>query len=142
MAGYSATPLLRKLGIGENSTLALLRAPIGVLGELPPGVRTKTQARGRADVVVSFFTARRQLEQSLDSLGPMIFPEGGLWIAWPKRTSGVETDLSDNVIRDVVLPLGLVDNKVCAINATWSGLRFVWRRDRRGDRMSEPAGSE
>jgi hypothetical protein len=131
VAGYSGTPLPNKLGVKEATTLALLHAPPGVITEWPPGVVVKHAARGKADVVVAFFTARSELERRLQVLGRMIFPSGGLWIAWPKRTSGVETDITDEVIREVALPLGLVDNKVCAIDETWSGLRVVWRRERR-----------
>jgi len=131
VAGYSGTPLPKKLGITEGSTLALVGAPAGVIAGLPPGVTVKRQARGSADVVVAFFTQRREFERRLDSLARMIFPSGGLWIAWPKRSSGVETTMGEDVVREVALPLGLVDNKVCAIDETWSGLRVVWRRERR-----------
>ncbi len=131
MVGYSGTPLLKKLGIGEGSNVALLGAPPGVMDELPAGVTVKRQARGSADVVVGFFTERRKLEQRIEVLARMIYPDGGLWIAWPKRASGVATTVNENVVREVSLPLGLVDNKVCAIDETWSGLRVVWRLNRR-----------
>jgi hypothetical protein len=131
MAGYSGTPLPKKLGITEGSTVALLAAPPGVIDGLPPGVTVKRQARGKADVVVAFFTERRDFERRIDALGRMIFPSGGLWVAWPKRSSGLETSMGEDVVRAVALPLGLVDNKVCAIDETWSGLRVVWRRERR-----------
>jgi hypothetical protein len=131
MAGYSGTPLPKKLGIREGSTVALVGAPPGVIDGLPPGVTVKRQARGSADVVVAFFTERREFERRVEALGRMIFPDGGLWVAWPKRASGVETTMGEDVVRQVALPLGLVDNKVCAIDATWSGLRVVWRRERR-----------
>ena len=131
MAGYSGTPLPKKLGITEGSSVALLGAPDGVIGGLPEGVAVKRQARGSADVVVAFFTRRKDLERRIDALGRMIFPSGALWIAWPKRASGVRTSIDDEVVRTVALPLGLVDNKVCAIDSTWSGLRLVWRRERR-----------
>src|ERR1700733_2662117 len=131
MAGYSGTPLPKKLGITEGSSVALLGAPDGVIGGLPKGVVVKRQARGSVDVVVAFLTERKDLERRIDALGMMIFPSGGLWIAWPKRASGVPTSIDDEVVRTVALPLGLVDNKVCAIDSTWSGLRLVWRRERR-----------
>jgi len=131
MAGYSATPLPKKLGITEGSTVALIGAPSGVIDGLPPEVTVKRQARGKADVVVAFFTERRDFEGRIDALGRMIFPSGGVWVAWPKRSSGRATTMDENVVREVVLPLGLVDNKVCAIDETWSGLRVVWRRERR-----------
>jgi hypothetical protein len=130
-AGYSGTPLAAKLGIKEGSSLALIGSPPGVITDMPPGVAVTERVRGHADVVVAFFTRRTKLEARVEGLGKMIFPAGGLWIAWPKRSSGVDTDLDDNVIRDVVLASGMVDNKVCAIDTTWSGLRMVWRLDRR-----------
>ena len=133
-AGSSGTPLPKKLGIVEGSTLALVGAPPGVIDGLPAGVTLTRQARGSADVVVAFFTKRRELESRIEALGAMVFPDGGLWIAWPKRTSGVATTVTEDVVRAVALPLGLVDNKVCAIDETWSGLRVVWRRERRGAR--------
>jgi hypothetical protein len=131
MAGYSGTPLPKKLGIADGSSLALIGAPRGVIDKLPPGVSVKRQARGTADVVVAFFTRRSDFERRIDELAQMVFPSGGLWVAWPKRASGVQTDMHEGVVRNVVLPLGLVDNKVCAIDETWSGLRVVWRREHR-----------
>jgi hypothetical protein len=130
-SGYSGTPLAKKLGVAEGSTLALLAAPSGWAIDLPPRVAVKRRAGGHADVVVAFFTSRRALENRMDALGVMIFPSGGLWIAWPKKASGVATDLSDNAVRAPALPRGLVDNKVCALDETWSALRLVWRRENR-----------
>ena len=131
MAGYSGTPLPKKLGIAEGSTLVLIDAPSGVIGDLPPGVTVKRQARGTADVVVAFFTRRKDFERRVGPLSKVIFPAGGLWVAWPKRASGVESVMYEGVMREVALPLGLVDNKVCAIDETWTGMRVVWRRERR-----------
>jgi len=82
---------------------------------------------------VAFVRSRTALSNELEKLGQMIFPGGGLWIAWPKRSSGIATTLSDDVVRELALPMGLVDNKVCTIDATWTGLRFVWRRTMRRD---------
>jgi len=131
VAGYSATPLVRKLGIREDSTVALVHAPATMPFDLPPSVKV-TRRIGRAcDVVVAFFTTASALTREVDALAAMIFPDGGLWIAWPKKASGVSTDVTQHVVRDVCLPLGLVDNKVCAIDDTWSGLRVVWRVQRR-----------
>ncbi len=137
-AGDHGTPLATKLGIAVGSTLALIRAPAGAIGDLPPGVRVRHRAQGAADVVVAFFTERRDLERRIGALGQMVFPSGGLWVAWPKRASGVATTVNEDVVRELALPLGLVDNKVCAIDETWSGLRVVWRRERRG---ASPAGA-
>jgi hypothetical protein len=132
VAGYSETPLPKKLGIAAGSSLALIDAPEGVVAGLPAGVTVKRQARGTADVVVAFFVRRRDFERRIEGLANMVFPAGGLWVAWPKRASGRETDMHEGVVREVALPLGLVDNKVCAIDDTWTGLRVVWRRERRG----------
>jgi hypothetical protein len=131
MAGYSGTPLLKKLGIGEGSSVALIGAPPGVVDDLPVGITVKRQARGKADVVVAFFVERAEFERRIGPLSRMIVPDGGLWVAWPKRSSGVATTMSDHVVREVALPRGLVDNKVCAIDDTWTGLRVVWRVERR-----------
>jgi hypothetical protein len=134
-AGYSGTPLPRKLGIKAGHRVAFPAAPAGferTLGDLPDEVAVRAQVRGSLDVVVCFLTRRAELERRVDSLKRAIFPNGGLWIAWPKRASGVETDLTEDVIRGVALQRGLVDNKVCAIDDTWSGLRLVHRlEDRR-----------
>jgi hypothetical protein len=131
VAGYSGTPLPKKFGIGEGSSVALISAPPGVIDDLPTGARVKRQARGKADVVVAFFVERAEFARRIESLATMIFPAGGLWVAWPKRASGLDTTMNENVVREIALPLGLVDNKVCAIDDTWSGLRVVWRVDRR-----------
>jgi hypothetical protein len=131
VAGYSGTSLPTKLGVKAGATLVLVNAPAGVITALPPGVVVSHQARGKADLVVAFFTRRAELQRRLGTLGRVIFPAGGLWIAWPKRASGLDTDITDNVIREEALPLGLVDNKVCAVDETWSGLRVVWRRELR-----------
>lgn len=134
MAGYSGTPLATKLGIKEGSRLTLLSAPAALPLDLPPEVEVRRQLRGTADVVVAFFTKLGKLDGRLPVLGSAIFPSGSLWIAWPKRASGVPTDLSDNAVRGAGLRQGLVDNKVCAIDQTWSALRFVWRLENRGRR--------
>jgi hypothetical protein len=129
-AGYSGTPLPRKLGIKEGHRVAFPGAPPGfarTLGELPDGVAVRTQARAKLDVVVCFLKRRAELERRFESLKRVVFPDGGLWIAWPKGTSGVPTDLTEDVVREVALARGLVDNKVCAIDETWSALRLVHR---------------
>jgi len=91
----------------------------------------KRTIRGPLDVIVAFFTRRADLERRLPALRAAMDPAAGLWIAWPKRASGVSTDLTEDVVRDVALPTGLVDNKVCAIDETWSGLRLVIRLENR-----------
>lgn len=134
--GYSDTILSRKLGIKPGANLALVNAPDGfdvTLGELPPGVVVRRLAQGTGfDVIVAFCQRRADVERGLRGWLMALDEAGGLWIAWPKRASGIETDLGDGVVRELGLAVGLVDNKVCAIDATWSGLRFVYRlADRR-----------
>ena len=128
--GYSGTPLPRKLGIREGSRVAVVSAPEGftrVLGPLPDGAQLRAGARGRCDVVVFFVTRRAELARRFPSFVRALETGGGLWVAWPKRTSGVATDLGFDAVQTVGLDAGLVDNKVCAIDSTWSGLRFVRR---------------
>jgi len=136
-AGYSGTPLVRKLGIKPGARLRLIGAPDGfdtTLGELPPGVRVRRRLSGaRSDVIVAFHARRAGLERRLPGLASALDPAGGLWIAWPKRASGLPTDVTEDVVRALGLAAGLVDNKVCAIDDVWSGLRLVYRlRDRPG----------
>jgi hypothetical protein len=134
-AGYSGTPLHRKLGIKPGHRVLLLDAPdgfeSGTLGALPDGVRVARRASGTADVIVAFHTRRAALARRLPALRERMDPAAGLWIAWPKRSSGMATDLTEDVVREVALANALVDNKVCAVDETWSGLRLVIRlRDR------------
>ena len=134
-AGYSGTPLPRKLGIQPGHLVALVNAPAGFaesLGELP-GVELTgdTSAAPAFDVIVFFVTWRAELEAELGRLRQRMAPACGLWVGWPKRAARVPTDMTDQVVRDVALPTGLVDNKVCAIDETWSALRLVIRRELR-----------
>jgi hypothetical protein len=135
MAGYSGTPLPKKLGIKPGARVALLGAPEGfdaTLLPLPGGVAFVPGARAQFDVAVAFFTRAAELSQRFPALVKRLELSGSLWISWPKKSSGVITDLDENRIRAVGLATGLVDNKVCAIDETWSGLRFVVRlSDRR-----------
>jgi hypothetical protein len=134
LAGYSGTPLAKKLGLKEGHAVGLIGAPdgfAGMLEPLPPAITFRTTARGRLDVAVVFVTERRELERRLEGLSRAIFPDGAIWVAWPKKASKVPTDITEDVIREIVLPTGLVDNKVCAVDATWSGLRVVHRRENR-----------
>ncbi len=134
MAGYSTTPLAKRLGVREGSTLALVHAPSDFEVATPASVSVRRSARGRADVVVAFFVRAERVVREIDALGRMIFPAGSLWIAWPKRASGVGTDVSDHAVRTGALARGLVDNKVCAIDDTWTALRLVWRLEHRTTR--------
>lgn len=132
-AGYSGTPLPKKLGIGQGATVLLLDAPDGfddVLTPLPDGVRLRRRLPrqpGQADVALFFVTAGADLDRRFDSIASALTPAGGFWVVWPKRSSGVPTDLTENVIRDIGVAHGMVDNKVCAVTDVWSGLRFVLR---------------
>jgi hypothetical protein len=136
-AGYSGTPLPKKLGIADDSRLALIDAPKGferTLGKLPRGVKVSTRTARGLDVIVFFATRRSDLARRFDGLARSLDPAGGLWIAWPKGSSSLATDLTGNVVMEVGLDRldrSLVDNKVCAIDEDWSGLRFVVRKDRR-----------
>jgi hypothetical protein len=137
MAGYSGTPLARKLGVRAGDRLAVLGAPDGfAVVDLPPGVEVRRQARGLFDVIVSFHSRRADLVRRFPVLLRALGVDGGLWVAWPKRASGQPTDLTEDVVREVALPTGMVDNKVCAIDETWSGLRVVLRRELRPGRTS------
>jgi hypothetical protein len=133
---YSGTPLARKLGFGEGDEVALIGAPewfedtVRALPDIA-SVHTDLVADARYDVMVAFVTRRAELEAELPRLRARMAPACGLWIAWPKRSSRQPTDMTDQAVRDVALPTGLVDNKVCAIDDTWSGLRLVIRRELR-----------
>jgi len=138
MVGYSGTPLARKLGIKSGHRVALVSAPAGFesqLEGLPDAVSLARHVRGTADVIVAFVERAGDLASRFPALARRLDPAGGLWIAWPKKTSGRATDLTENVVRDVGLAAGLVDNKVCAVDEVWSGLRFVVRL---ADRPSSP----
>ena len=130
MAGYSGTVLPKKLGIHEGARVALVGAPVGfegVLTPLPAGVHMLKQPRSNLDVVVFFVTRRAELQRRFPRLAAALRCDGGLWIAWPKRTAGVATDLCERDVREIGLASGLVDNKVCAVDDVWSSLRFVYR---------------
>jgi hypothetical protein len=127
----SATPLAVKLGVRDESDVALVHAPRTFSLELPTGTTHRRRRGGRADVVLAFFRRSAALEAEIDALAAMIFPHGSLWIAWPKRASGLSADLTDHVVRGAALARSLVDNKVCAIDETWTALRLVWRRGAR-----------
>jgi hypothetical protein len=128
-AGYSGTPLARKLGFKEGMRVAYVNPPDGFAIDGIDDVRARL---GKGTDLVLFFTKeRRALERRLDALRKAIEPDGMLWVAWPKRASGVATDMTEDVVRGVALPTGLVDTKVCAIDDVWSGLRLVVRKELR-----------
>ena len=136
MAGYSGTPLPKKLGIREGHRVAFIGAPTtfdATLGAPPEGVTVARGVRGvhTFDVIVLFAKAMADLEKRLARSAEALAYDGGLWIAWPKKASGVKTDVTEDRVRARGLAIGLVDNKVCAIDETWSGLRLVYRVENR-----------
>ena len=135
MAGYSSTPLPKKLGIKEQSRLAFVNAPEGFadyLGPLPEGAEVGKRLTKPLDVVLLFVTTERALARDFGKLSEKLATNGMIWIAWPKKSSGVATDLSFERVQRIGLDAGLVDVKICAIDETWSGLKFVFRlRDRK-----------
>ncbi|MGH7521309.1 MAG: DUF3052 domain-containing protein [Gemmatimonadales bacterium] len=130
MAGYSNRPLAAKLGIKPNTRIAILNPPRGfraTLGKLPPGVTVTAQASGVHPFIHFFTVDRAMLEKQLPALLRALAPDGTLWVSWPKKASGVPTDITEDVIRAVALPTGLVDVKVAAVDDVWSGLKLVRR---------------
>jgi hypothetical protein len=134
-AGYSGTPLPRKLGIKPGHVVAVLGGPPGLADGLAAlagvDLAVELPGTGQLDVIVTFVRWREDLETQLPRLRRHMAPACGLWIAWPKRAAKVPTDMTEHVVREVALPTGLVDNKVCAIDEVWSGLRLVIRRELR-----------
>lgn len=133
-AGYSGTPLPKKLGLKEGGTLVLLNAPAGIASEfapLPAGATIITKQSSQADLLVLFCNDTAALKKSLSAVAKKLPAEGSLWVSWPKKSSKLFVDLTEDIIREVVLPTGLVDVKVCAVNADWSGLKLMVRKERR-----------
>jgi hypothetical protein len=134
LIAMSGTPLPTKLGIKEGHRVAFVDAPENfeqTIGPLPDGAELKTRLRGPLDVIVFFTTSRAKLARRMQALRNAMEPDGRLWIAWPKKAANVPTDMTEDVVRDVALPTGLVDNKVAAIDETWSGLQLVIRLENR-----------
>ena len=134
MAGYSGTPLPKKLGVKPGHRVAWLGAPAGfddTIGALPDGVSVQRRLGKGLDVLVQFVTERAELGRRLPKLKEAVFPAGAAWIAWPKKAARTDTDITEDVVREEALPLGLVDVKVCAIDGTWSGLKLVVRKELR-----------
>jgi len=130
MAGYSGTPLPKKLGIKEGSRIALVNAPKDFeseLGELPDNVQFTKRPAKSLDIILFFVLNEQALTREFAKLAAQLAPNGMIWIAWPKKSAGVTTDLSEQRVRRIGLDAGLVDVKVCAIDDTWSGLKFVYR---------------
>jgi hypothetical protein len=134
MAGYSGTPLVRKLGIRPGARVVALQAPARyerLLGELPDRAVITSRVAAGAEFVHLFVTRRVDLEKRLAALRSRLADAGVLWVSWPKKSSKMETDITEDTIRAVALPLGFVDVKVCAVNETWSGLKLMIRRELR-----------
>lgn len=129
MAGYSGTPLLKKLGIKEGNRVLLRHAPAALPEELKD--YAKARLHDRLDVIVLFARSFAEFKREFAALQGSIKADGMIWVAWPKKSSGIETDLTENAIRDTVLETPFVDVKVCAIDETWSGLKFVVRKEHR-----------
>jgi hypothetical protein len=130
-AGYSGTPLDRKLGLKAGQRIVVENAPAADWVDVPDGVTVLTRPADGLDVAVTFQTRRAQLERRLAALRPRLQPAGMLWVAWPKRASRVPTDITEDVVREIALAGDLVDVKVCAIDATWSALKLVIRKEAR-----------
>ena len=134
MAGYSGTPLVKKLGIAPASRVLVVDAPGGYrarLKGLPEGVEFLTAPSGTTDLAHAFFTKKSQMAKTLAILRRKLPPVAVIWVSWPKKSSRVATDITEDTVREVALPLGLVDIKVCAIDDVWSGLKLVVRKELR-----------
>lgn len=134
MAGYSKTPLLKKLGIKPGYSIYLHNAPdhyLHLLGELPEGVEIRKSVREDLDFIHLFAREKEMLAADLLWLKDKIKKNGMIWVSWYKKSAKIPTDVTEDAIREVALPLGLVDIKVCAVDEKWSGLKLVWRKERR-----------
>ena len=130
--GSSATPLARKLGIGPGDVVALVGAPRGwTVPGLPEGARVRRSLRTGADVVLAFVRRRADIDAVVGAVRPVLGPEDALWLLWPRKAAGHHSDVTEGLLREAVLPTGLVDVKVAAVGEDFSGLRFVWRRELR-----------
>lgn len=134
VAGYSGTPLGKKLGIKPETRVLSVAAPREYeawLAPLPEGATISARLRGRVDIVHVFCTEKQKLSSFLPKAMDRIRPDGMIWVSWPKKAAKVKTDINENTVREVALPLGLVDVKVCAVSAVWSGLKLVIRKELR-----------
>jgi Protein of unknown function (DUF3052) len=134
MAGYSGTPLAKKLGIKPGSRILPLHAPANyasLIAPLPENATLVSRVTARTDIVHLFSTQRKELSATLKTLREKLTDEGAVWVSWPKKSAKVHTDITEDTIREVALPLGFVDIKVCAVDDVWSGLKLVVRRENR-----------
>ena len=133
-AGYSGTPLAKKLGIGTGHRVWLVNAPANyetLVSPLPDGVTFVSKASNTTDIAHVFTTKRREMEKTLRAARGTLMPDAAIWVSWPKKAAKVATDITEDVIREVALPMGFVDIKVCAVDETWSGLKLVVRKELR-----------
>lgn len=137
-AGYSGTPLVAKIGVKEGHRVRLIGAPRAwTIDDLPSKVKVvRRRTASRVDVAIAFFEDAAAMLRAIDTLADTITSDGSLWIAWPRRAGGHRSDITDNVVRSAVLPLGLVDVKVAAFDEDWSALKVVWRKELRAQRRS------
>jgi hypothetical protein len=134
-AGYSATPLARKLGVKEGAALAVVAAPDGwSVPDLPAGVTLRPSLRGRFDMAVVFVRSAAELKRRAESIARATGDESSVWIAWPRKAGGHDSDVTENLLRELILPIGLVDVKVAALDEDWSGLKFMRRKELRTKR--------
>jgi hypothetical protein len=135
MPGYSGTPLAKKLGIKDGSRVGTIAAPSHykqLLAPLPEGLAFTAAVGAKTDIIHVFATRRTKLTAALEKARKSMRDDAAIWVSWPKKAAKVETDITEDVVRDVALPLGLVDIKVCAVDGTWSGLKLVIRKGHRG----------
>ena len=132
MAGYSGTPLAKKLGIGPGSRLYTRDAPENYARLVAERIEFAPRLDDKVDIIHVFATRRAKLAEALRSALSKMRQDAAIWVSWPKKASKVATDITEDTIREIALPMGLVDIKVCAVDETWSGLRLVWRKERRG----------
>ena len=131
-AGYSGTPLVKKLGLKQAHAVALVGAPeTWSIPDMEPGVTVRRDLRGNPEVVIAFVRSRAELRRRAPRLVKALSASGSRWMVWPRKAGGHVSDVTEQSLRDELLPNGLVDTKVAALDADWSGLRFVWRRERR-----------
>ena len=134
MAGYSGTPLPQKLGIKPGLTVVTINAPANyrrLLGQIPDSVTFSERLKSGSSFVHLFTSRRSEMQKKMSILRDKISDNGAIWVSWPKKSSGISTDVTEDVIREIALPLGFVDIKVCAVDETWSGLKLMIRRENR-----------
>jgi hypothetical protein len=137
MAGYSGTPLPQKLGIKPGLMVVTINAPANyrrLLGQIPDSVTFSERLKSGSSFVHLFTSRRSEMQKKMSILRDKISDNGAVWVSWPKKSSGISTDVTEDVIREIALPLGFVDIKVCAVDETWSGLKLMIRRENRKSR--------